>query len=138
MDWHFRLQFLFFVNKKFPNYAFCVKELRSEYFEYLQRYLNIHWIDIQTFYSRRHATIAEANVGVYWEKALSRRQKIAHVGFVSHQDTLFQPNDISVGTSFSCRKWRYAHSFLRPYTGNKYPLAIMYNLLIILLFCRFE
>ena len=45
MGWHFRFQFLFFVTKKFRSYAFCVKELR--YFEYLQTYLNIYWINIQ-------------------------------------------------------------------------------------------
>ena len=33
----------------------------------------------------------------------SRRKKVAHVGFVWNPDTLFQPNDISVGTSFSCK-----------------------------------
>ena len=33
-------------------------------------------------------------------------KKVAHFGFVWHPDILFQPNDISVGTSFSCRKYR--------------------------------
>ena len=49
MGWHFRFQFSFFVNKKFLSYAFCVKELRSEYFEYLKTNLNIYWTDIQPF-----------------------------------------------------------------------------------------
>ena len=41
----------------------------------------------------------------YWENALSRQQKVADVGFVWHPDTLFQSNDISVGTYLSCRSY---------------------------------
>ena len=78
--------------------------------------------------SRRCAAIADANTEVYWEKALSRRQN--DVGVVWHPDSLFQPNDISVGTSFL---QKIPYSFPRPYTGNQCPLAIMYNLLIFLL-----
>ena len=33
---------------------------------------------------------------------------------------------------------KYCYSFPRPQTGNQFPLAIMYNLLIFLLSCRFE
>ena len=32
-------------------------------------------------------------------------EKVADVDFVWHPDTLFEPNDISVGTSLSCRKY---------------------------------
>ena len=35
MGWYFRFKIFFYVNKKFLSYGFCVKELRSEYFEYL-------------------------------------------------------------------------------------------------------
>ena len=35
MGWYFRFKIFFFVNKKFLSYGFCVKELRSEYLEYL-------------------------------------------------------------------------------------------------------
>ena len=45
----FRFQFLVLGNKKCLHYAFCVNELRSGYFEYLQRYLNKYLIDIQPF-----------------------------------------------------------------------------------------
>ena len=46
-------------------------------------------------------------------------KKVANVGFVWHPDILFQSNDISVGTSFSCRKYHWAHLFPRPCTGNQ-------------------
>ena len=53
--------------------------------------------------------------------------------FIWHPDTLFQPNDILVGTSLTCRKYRQTHPFPRPQTGSQCPLAIMYNSLISLL-----
>ena len=33
-------------------------------------------------------------------------KKVAGVGFVWHPGTLFQPNDILIGTSVSCRKFQ--------------------------------
>ena len=77
-----------------------MKELRSEYFEYLRRYLNI---ECSLSNSRWHTKIVEAIAGVYFEKT-SRRQKVSDVGFAWHPDTLFQPNDISIGTCSSSRK----------------------------------
>ena len=100
------------------------------------------WIHVELIYSlsnsRRHGTIAEANAGVCWEKHYHVGKKVAHVGFVWHPNTVFQPDHISIGTSFSCTKYRQAHSFPRRYAGNKCPLPIIYNLLIFLLSCRFE
>ena len=48
--------------------------------------------------------IALANANIYREKALSCQQKVADVDFVWYPAILFQFNDISVGTSLSCRK----------------------------------
>ena len=45
-------------------------------------------------------------------------KKVAHVSFVWYRDTLFQPNDISVGTSFFRRKYCYTHSLPKQYTAN--------------------
>ena len=53
--------------------------------------------------THRHATIAEACIE---KKHYHVGKKVVHVGSVWHPDTLFQPNDILVGTSFSCRKYR--------------------------------
>ena len=58
-------------------------------------------------------------------------KKVAEVSFVWHLDTLFKSNDISVGTCLFCRKYRWAHSFLRPLTGNQCLLAIMYNFITV-------
>ena len=66
-------------------------------------------------------------------------KKVADVGFVWYPETLFQPNEILIGTSPSCRKYGEAHSFpTTPYTGNQCPLAIVCNLHIFPLSCRFE
>ena len=56
-------------------------------------------------------------------------EKDAHDGFVWHPDTLFQPNEISFGTSFFCRKYSQEHSFLRPYTGKICLLTITEEIL---------
>ena len=36
--------YIFFLNEKFPSHLFWVKEIRSEYFEYLETYLDIYYI----------------------------------------------------------------------------------------------
>ena len=67
--------------------------------------------DIYLFYllslsnSHQHAAIAKANAVIYQEKALHINKKVTNVGFVWYPNTLFQPNDILMGTSLSCRKY---------------------------------
>ena len=110
MGWHFRFQLSFYVSKKFLSYVFCVKDLKSGHFEYLQRYLNIYWIDFLTqtaFLTHVDRQQLPRQMPAYiGKKHYHVGIKVAHVGFEWHPDNLFQRNDISVGTSFSCKKYR--------------------------------
>ena len=51
--------------------------------------------------SHQYVTIAD----VYW-KHYHVEKKFANIDFVWHPDTLFQPNDISIGTCLHCRKYQ--------------------------------
>ena len=69
--------------------------------------------------SRQHATIDKEYAGIYWEKALSYRQKKLPMSVLYGTQILyFKPNDISVGTSFSRRKYCYAHSLPKQYIAD--------------------
>ena len=52
--------------------------------------------------SHQYVTIAD----VYWKKAFSCWEKICQHWFCRHPDTLFQPNDTSIGICLPCRKYR--------------------------------
>ena len=61
-------------------------------------------------------------------------KKVADLGLVWHPDTLFQPNDISVGSSFFCRKYRFKHIYFQ---DHKPEINALQQLYIIYLFFFF-
>ena len=99
MGWHFWFQFLFFVSKKFLK--LWVKGLRSDYFEYLQTFefiLNRYTAVLIHVCTRQFPR----QIPTYIEKKdFHVGKKVAEISFVWHPDTLFQLNDISIGTSLS-------------------------------------
>ena len=88
--------FYFFVNKKFLSYAFCVKDLRSEFFRIFTKifeYILNRYTAFQTHVNTRQLP---RQIRAYIEKKHYHvGKKVADVSFIWHPDTLFQPNDIS-------------------------------------------
>ena len=102
MGCHFRFQFLLSLHKKFLYYAFCVEELKSEYFEYFTNIFEYLLNRYTTFLSPVDTRQLPREIPVYiGKKHYQVGEKNANVSFVWHPGTLFQPNDNSVETSFS-------------------------------------
>ena len=111
-----------------------MKELRSEYFEYLQTYLNI--MDIEPLITQVATRQLPRQVPAYIEEKLGKMLPTSVL--YGTQILFFNPMIYWLEhLSFVQNSVKHIH-FQDHIQGNQCPLAIMYNLLVFLLSCRFE
>ena len=91
-----------------------MKELRSEYFVVFTKIFEYIFNKYAAFLTDADTRQLLRHMKAYIEKKHYHvGKKVADLGLVWHPDTLFQPNDISVGSSFFCRKYRFKHIYFQ-------------------------